>query len=110
MALGSNAGGLFALRGAPMAEFQEYPKWVTLSGHKPILCEDADEESALRAAHGAKTSAHVAGAPNALVAGYQAGDAATGHHGSPHAIADVLPKKSGWPKGKKRGPRNMAVN
>ena len=94
-----------------MAEFQEYPKWVTLSGHKPILCEDADEESALRAAHGAKTSAHAPAPANALlVEGYQAGDAATGHHGSPHAIADVLPKKSGWPKGKKRGPRNMAVN
>lgn len=102
-------GGFFALRG-PMAEFQEYPKWVSLSGHKPILCEDADEESALRAAHEAKASAPAVTPTNALVDGFQAGDASTGLPDGDRVAATALPKKSGWPKGKKRGHRNAVVN
>ena len=31
-------------------EFQEYPKWVTLDGQEPVLCEDAKAERKLKKA------------------------------------------------------------
>lgn len=83
-----------------MAEFQEYPKWLHRHGHASVLAEDAKEEAAIRGkwAHEASAAHH-----NQLL-----GTAAPAHSGGNQPAA--VPRKAGWPKGKKRGPRSASIN
>lgn len=83
-----------------MHEFQEYPKWLHRIGHVSVLAEDAGEEAAIRDkwAHEASAARH-----NHLL-GTAAPAPSEGNQ--PAAV----PRKAGWPKGKKRGSRSASVN
>lgn len=83
-----------------MHEFQEYPKWLHRIGHVSVLVEDAEEEAAIRGrwAHEASAVHH-----NQLL------DTGTPAHSEGNQAAAV-PRKAGWPKGKKRGSRSASVN